>query len=108
MRDDVAQMVEKMDANRKEIEGFIKRLEMILDRGNRPPASLVDQWSEAQSKTVKILPELLALAEVLSADLENVSDEDTVALRNSQALFHRAQKRQGEVILRVKKAIGSI
>lgn len=108
MRDDARQMIEKMDENRKEIEAFIERLQIILDRGNRPAASLVDEWGTAQSKTVQLLPEVLALTDVLAADIENVSDEDIQGLMNSQALFKAAQLRQGDVILRSKKALGLI
>lgn len=108
MRADVSQMIEMMDALRKDTDEVTEGLTRILDRGNLPSTSLVDRWSENSTRAVQLLPEMSVLAARLEMDIENVSEEDTQELLKSQDLFRASQERQGVVILRTKKALGLI
>lgn len=108
MRADVAQMINKMDTLRKDVDELTENLERILDRGNRPSISFVNNWSELSKRSLNLLPEMTQLAALLVEDIENVSEEDTQELIKKQSLFRDAQARQSEVILRTKKSLGMI
>lgn len=108
MRTDVAQMIDKTDALRRDIDELTENLERILDRGNRPSISFVNNWGELSKRSLSLLPEMIQLTALLAEDIKNVSEEDTQELIKSQSLFRDAQAHQSEVILRTKKSLGMI
>ena len=108
MRADIQAMIDKTDSLTNELNEFATSINQILDRGNKPTTSLVDDWSEAAHRSVVLLDELKAFAAFLQEDAANVTTEEITALAASQLEFHVAQTHQDAVIRRMKKALGII
>lgn len=101
-------MLAKMDAIRTSTDEIVANLETILERNNKPGIALVDHWGVNQAQAVLLMKELTSFADHLARTADTLTEEDTSALLESQERFRASQERQGDVIRRVKKAVGMI
>jgi hypothetical protein len=108
MRSDITAIIQNLDIRVKATDGLTDDLNFVLDRGNRPSISLINQLGQNNSDIQRELLELEALIDGLAIGVDSISDEDLAALKDAQKGFTAAQERHGQVILRTKKALGLI
>jgi hypothetical protein len=103
---DVEQLIEDLHNNAEKTEEVIASATLMMDRGNRPTMSMINDWAAMSQEAVRLV-ELLRTA-LAWLDPETVTQKEIARIMVAQMRFNEAQQNYIPVIARLKKHLGMI